>query len=88
MPVPAFAAPSVALAHSLSSGKCVVTTVSRAWRASCARTACESAAPSAGSVPDASSSTSTSDRSVAVRRIETTFAMCAENVERLIAIDC
>ena len=31
---------------------------------------------------------STSERSVAVRRIDTTFAMCAEKVERLISIDC
>ena len=47
-----------------------------------------SAEPSTGSVPDASSSRRTSDRSVAVPRISTRFRTCPENVDRLISIDC
>ena len=66
----------------------MVTIVSRAWRASLATSACASAEPSTGSVPDATSSTSTSDRSVAAARIATRLLMCPENVERLISIDC
>ncbi len=47
-----------------------------------------SAPPSIGSVPPPTSSSSTSAGSVSARSIATMFAMCAENVLRLAAIDC
>ena len=50
--------------------------------------ACASAEPSSGSVPAASSSSSTRDRSPAESRIETSVLRWAENVDRLISIDC
>ena len=47
-----------------------------------------SAPPSFGSVPPPASSSSTSAGSASALSIATTFAMCAENVLRLSAIDC
>ena len=51
-------------------------------------TAAPSAPPSTGSVPPPTSSSSTSAGSSSARSIATRFAMCAENVLRLAAIDC
>ena len=47
-----------------------------------------SAAPSTGSVPEPSSSISTSEFGVICVSIEEMFAMCAENVESDCSIDC
>ena len=47
-----------------------------------------SAPPSFGSVPPPASSSSTSAGSASASSVATTFAMCAENVLRLSAIDC
>ena len=63
--------------------------VSRACRASRARSACASAEPSTGSVPAASSSSSTSERSRGrVEDRDDVARGAPEKVERLISIDC
>ena len=80
--------PSVECANAFSSPWCVVATVRQPIRSRYVRIDCASAEPSTGSVPAASSSSSTSERCVDARRIEMMLPMCELNVDSDCSIDC
>ena len=84
----ALTTPGTWVASSLSVPRCVVATVIVPRAVSSSRIAQPSAAPSIGSVPEPSSSMSTSESAVASRRISARFFRCALNVDRLASIDC
>ena len=84
----AFTTPSTSVASSLSCPRCVVAMFVAARRVSVSRIEPPSAAPSEGSVPEPSSSMSTSESGVAERKISPRFLRWALNVERLASMLC
>ena len=83
-----FTTPAFSVASSLSAPRCVVAIVKTPRAVSASRIAPPNAAPSAGSVPDPSSSMSTRLSAVAPARISPRLRRCALNVDRLAWIDC
>ncbi len=77
----AFTTPRTSVASSLSAPRCVVATVVVPRAVSASRMAPPSAAPSTGSVPEPSSSMSTSERWSAAPTISVRFLRCALKVE-------
>src|ERR1051326_6995856 len=74
-------------ANVVSAERCVVTIISAPIFSKCSITAAASAAPSSGSVPDPSSSSSTSERSVALSSTRLRRTRYAEKVERCSSSD-
>ena len=84
----AFTTPGTSWASSFSAPRCVVAMVCVPRRVRVSRIAPPSAAPSSGSVPEPSSSTSTSDSSVESVTISVRFFRCALNVDNDASMLC